>query len=493
MTRRYLAATLLLSGCMMAPSVTRNGCLVVRPFLQSGSFAAQTTISPYTQTSIQHLDLKLFTYDDTEHDQNIQRTLLNAQLDNPIVFANLKANTTYRIKAYAYASADNSLLISSNDEDSYTDVVLTNDDRPTLVTLKVKLIDRTFNGQATSSLTITSGGYSAVGSESLQIPFLGMVTTYAGNGAATWADGISYGASFRSPRGLAVDASGNLYVGDDGNRRVRKISQSGTVTTIAGNGVSGADDGNGTSATFTRPVGLAVDTSGNVYVADVSNNRIRKISPAGVVSTFAGSSASFADGTGTAGLFNSPYGLAADAAGNIYVADEANNRIRKITPAGVVSTVAGNGSAGCIDGTGSAASFSNPSGVALDDLGNIYVADFANNRIRKINAAGYVSTLAGNDATTSIDGLGTAASFYHPVNLAIDAQRNIWVTDYHTQRIRKVAPNGLVTTVAGNGSATFVNGTGIAASFYGPEGIAIDTFGNIFIGDCNNNRIRRIQ
>ncbi len=265
------------------------------------------------------------------------------------------------------------------------------------------------------------------------------------------------------------------------------------VITYAGSGIVGSADGTGSAASFNSPFGVAVDATGNVYVADLSSNKIRKITPAGVVSTLAGSGvAGSADGTGSAASFNNPYGVAVDAAGNVYVTDQTNQKIRKITPAGVVSTLAGSGELGSVDGTGSAASFYNPTGVAVDAAGNVYVADLTSNKIRKITPAGVVSTLAGSGVYVSADGTGSGASFKGPAGVAVDATGNLYVTDRYSNKIRKITPAGVVSTMVGSGVAGNADGSGSAASFNYPTGVAVDAAGNVYVADVNNQKIRKI-
>jgi sugar lactone lactonase YvrE len=319
------------------------------------------------------------------------------------------------------------------------------------------------------------------------------VSTFAGSGTAGSTDATGTAASFSNPRAVAVDASGNVYVADFINHKIRKITPAGVVSTFAGSGFTGSTDGTGTAASFRNPSGVAVDASGNVYVADYGNHKIRKITPSGVVSTFAGSGTQgSADATGTAASFNAPFGLAVDASGNIYVADTGNHKIRKITPAGVVSTLAGSGSYGSTDGTGTAAIFAFPNGVALDASGNVYVADTNNNKIRKITSAGVVSTFAGSGTQGSIDGTGTAASFDYPTGVAVDASGNVYVADTFNNKIRKITPAGVVSTLAGSGAQGSTDATGTAASFHYPAGVAVDAAGNVYVADYNNHKIRKI-
>lgn len=331
----------------------------------------------------------------------------------------------------------------------------------------------------------------------------GIVTTLAGSGAAGGGNGTGTGASFYNPATLVVDASGNVIVAGFADQNIRKISfpnglilNGGVVTTLAGSGLSGWVDGTGTGASFWSPAGVAIDANGNIIVADTANNRIRKVTSSGVVTTLAGSgSSAFADGTGAGASFSNPRGVAIDTDGNIIVADLANHRIRKVTPSGVVTTIAGSGSGQFSDGTGSGASFWFPRGVSIDANGNIIVADLLNHRIRKVtNPGGVVTTLAGSGSAAFADGTGTGASFSGPSGVATDTNGNIIVGDTDNHRIRKVTnPGGVVTTIAGSGSATFADGTGAGASFSSPWGVAVDASGNIFVADSGNNRIRKIS
>jgi len=332
----------------------------------------------------------------------------------------------------------------------------------------------------------------------LAIENAGIVTTFAGSGSRGSANGTGTAASFDQPTGVSIDGNGNLYVADSLNNVIRKITSAGVVTTLAGSGSVGSADGTGSAASFHYPQGVAVDGNGNVYVADTGNEVIRKITAAGVVSTLAGSgSAGSADGTGTAASFAQPLGVAADGNGNVYVADASYNLIRKITPAGVVSTLAGNGdiSGGSANGTGPAASFSYPAAVAVDGSGTVYVADASNNLIRKITPTGVVTTLAGNVSGGSADGTGAAASFYNPLGVAVDGNGNVYVADFGNNLIRKITAAGVVSTLAGNpaGNIGSTDGTGAAASFQDPIGIATTSGGTLYVADTLNNLIREIR
>jgi sugar lactone lactonase YvrE len=294
-----------------------------------------------------------------------------------------------------------------------------------------------------------------------------------------------------------VDSSGTFYVADASANTIQKITAAGVVTTLAGmKDVAGSQDGTGSNARFNQPGGIAVDGSGNVYVADTGNATIRKITPDGVVSTLAGSATrGNQDGVGSAASFRAPNGIAVDSTGNLYVADTYSATIRKITSSGSVSTLAGTaGSRGDADGTGSAARFNNPSGVAIDAAGNLYVADTYNETIRKITPSGVVTTLAGSVGISGgNDGTGIYALFNQPGGVAVDASGNICVADTGNATIRKVTSGGVVITLAGvAGVAGFGDSSSGVALFNQPHGLVADGAGNIYVADTGNAAIRKI-
>jgi DNA-binding beta-propeller fold protein YncE len=328
------------------------------------------------------------------------------------------------------------------------------------------------------------------------------VSTLAGTGSATpFADGEGSAATFNYPCGIALDASGNLYVADQDNHRIRKITPAGVVSTAAGTGNSTPfTNGALNVATFQYPGEVAVDAAGNLYVAEygtTGNNRIRLINTAGVVSTFAGTGnlTPFKDGAANTATFNKPNGIAVDTkTGRIYVADAGNNRIRYLASA-TVNTWAGTGSTTPFqDGAGSTATFNEPTGVAADTEGNLYIADASNHRIRKITAAGMVSTLAGTGSETPFaDGAGNKATFNVPAGIALDAAGNVYVADLKNHRIRKITPDGTVSTIAGDGTANFKDGAGKTAQFNEPRALTVTPDGStIYVVDRGNNKIRKI-
>ncbi|HTQ27514.1 MAG TPA: NHL repeat-containing protein [Puia sp.] len=324
----------------------------------------------------------------------------------------------------------------------------------------------------------------------------GEVTTLAGNGTKGSSNGVGTSATFAQPEGIAVDGSGNLYVADFGNNMIRKISPTGSVSTLAGNGTAGSANGAGNAATFDGPTGIAVDQIGNVYVADYTNNLIRLISSSGVVRTLAGSgTAGSTNGVATLASFNNPAGITVDAGGNAYVADSRNQLIRMISPSAVVTTLAGTGQLGYADGPASTAAFDFPFGIALDASGNVFVAEQGSQTIREISTSGVVSTFAGSSAVGSRNGIGTSASFWFPSGVAVDAQENVYVADYSNNMIRKINSAAVVTTLAGTGQAGSTNTTSSTgmASFDAPSGVAVDGAGNVYVADQYNDVIRMIN
>lgn len=312
------------------------------------------------------------------------------------------------------------------------------------------------------------------------------VSTLAGNSAAGQANGTGTNASFSSPQGTAVDAAGNVYVTDAFNHLIRKITPAGVTTTLAGTGTLGFAGGTSATAQFYSPQGIAVDATGNVYVSDQGNNAIYKITGTTVTILAGDGTAGSSNGTGSAARFNSPQGLAVDATGNIYVADRGNNRIRKITPAGVVTTFAGTGATGFIDGDGvTVAIFNRPTGIAADAAGNLYVTDQGNVALRKITTAGLVSTLVGGNKIYN-DLLNT------PAGVAVDATGNIYMTD-QSGRIMIITSQNVLYKLAGKvDTSGFLDGPKTTALFSSPTGIAVDASKNIYVADQNNNRIRKL-
>jgi serine/threonine protein kinase, bacterial len=321
-----------------------------------------------------------------------------------------------------------------------------------------------------------------------------VVSTFAGSGLMGFADGLGTQAQFANLMGIAADTMGNLYVADSHNNVIRKIDAAGNVITLAGSGVAGSKDGRGTAASFFYPGGIATDNKGNVYVADTHNSLIRKIDAEGIVTTIAGKRpGNYSDETDSTVKLDNPSGIAVDANGNIYVADWNNDDIRKITPAGKVITFAGSGTPGALDSEGAKASFYLPGGIAVDVSGNVYVSDTYNNMIRKITPGGSVTTLAGHKKKGFANGKSAAASFLHPQGIAVDAAGNLYVADMGNNCIRRITPSGIVSSLAGSGRRGAENGRDTVASFYKPYGVAVNKDGSVYVADFENNLVRKIS
>ena len=315
-----------------------------------------------------------------------------------------------------------------------------------------------------------------------------VVSTLAGTAKSGHKNGLAATAQFNFPTGLAVDKNESVYVADQNNNRIRVVFNK-QVADVAGSGAAGYADGASAVAKFFDPMDVAVDSKGNVYVADQLNDRIRLIA-GGKVSTLAGAGLpGFKDGAAAAALFSSPTGIAVDSKGNVYVADQNNDRIRLIA-GGKVSTLAGSGTGGFKDGAAATAQFSDPSGVAVDSKGNVYVADQNNDRVRLI-AGGKVSTLAGSGTIGFKDGPAASAQFDTPIDLVVDTLGTVYVADQNNHSIR-VITGGTVKTLAGDGYTGYKDGPVAVAQFNFPTGVALGPSGKLYVADQINARIRVI-
>jgi sugar lactone lactonase YvrE len=326
----------------------------------------------------------------------------------------------------------------------------------------------------------------------LPIQVLGQNVEYTVLESDTFQDGNSIYAKFNNPTGIAIDKKGNVFVADRDNHCIRKISTNQEVTTFAGSRKPGFLDGSGTTAMFNHPVGLAFDNKGDLYVADRDNHSIRKISPTGIVTTYAGNGkAGDLDSTCKEANFCRPNGLAIDLAGNVFVADTKNNKIRKITKIGEVVTLAGSSMfrGEYKNGLGGKARFYEPTSITILKNGDMYVCDSKNNRIRKVNQAGEVTNFVGSGIPRNRTGNGESASFGLPIGICKDKSGSLFVTARCS--IIKVEPNKDADIFAGF-DLDFRDGIGQQAAFYEPTGIAIDSLGNLFVADTGNNIIRKI-
>ena len=334
------------------------------------------------------------------------------------------------------------------------------------------------------------------------------ITTVAGTGTNgyTGDGGAATTAIIYSPSCVVLDSVGNLLIGESGNNLIRKMDTNGIISTVAGNGASGyfGDGGAATNAKLNDPLGLEVDSAGNIFIADVNNNRIRKVNTNGIITTFAGSGSQVFSGNGgyatNAGLAL-PNSTAEDANGNIFISDSSHSRIRKVDANGIITTVAGNGDIyNLFSGDGGAATnaaLSYPWGLAVDKTGNLFFADYSNNRIRKVDTNGIITTVVGNGTQgySGDGGAATNAELFGPSGVVVDSNGNLFFADDNNNCIRKVDTNGIITTVAGSGTNGYSGDGGVAtnAALNFPSDVAVDRNGNLFIADRNNNRIREVQ
>lgn len=503
-----LVTVLLLAGCM-APSklFSGNASLCLLPRINEG-LTTQAEIPVYSKTSINHLFIKLFTLAGEVENPvmnggvQITKDIPFADLDSRITFSSLRANTTYRVRGYAYKATGTSEADLISTAASYVDITVGSDDAPTTGNIPVLLINKDFNGQGTGSLAITAGGLYTEGSENLNVPYnistIAGIFNYKENVPATET-------SLLFPRGTVVDAAGNLYIADTALNRVRRVdATTGIITLIAGNGKSeySGNDGQATVAGFGSPYALAL--AGNIlYVSDNGSHRIRKVDlTTGITSLVAGNgTAAFAgdNGQATSASLNSPRGIAI--LNNIlYIADQGNHRVRQVDlGTGIITTVAGTGTAGYDvaqdGGQAISAKLNYPYGVAAAD-GVLYIADRYNHRVRQVVlGTGVITTVAGNGTGDYLGdgGQATSASLYHPCDVSI-ADGALYIADRSNDCIRKVVlGTGVISTVAGDGHSGFLGdgGQATSAKLWDPYDVTVGN-GNIYIADYGNQRIRKV-
>jgi sugar lactone lactonase YvrE len=350
--------------------------------------------------------------------------------------------------------------------------------------------------------------------KALFIPILGLlpivtsaqvITTIAGTSVAgsSGDKGQATAAELHNPVAVAFDGGGNLYIADFANNKIRMVSSAGVITTVAGNGSSGSsgDGGQATAAQLNNPEGVAMDIAGNIYIADAGNNVIRKVYTSGIITTLAGTlTLGFSGDGGPANKaeLNGPNAIAVDDSGRVFISDASNDRIRMIDTKGIIRTVAGNGKFGFSgdNGAATAAEIDFPYGIAVDTNSNLYIADYVNSRIRKVNKTGIISTIAGNGTPgyTGDGGQATAAELNFPVAVAVGDSGKIFTTDASDNVIRNINASGVISTYAGDDTAGYAGNGGLAtaAQMNYPYGITFDAYHNLFIADQDNNVIREV-
>jgi len=329
--------------------------------------------------------------------------------------------------------------------------------------------------------------------------FAGRKTTdtlrYSGDG------GLAVNALLNGCTGVAVDGAGNVYIADRDNNVVRKVNTAGVISTFAGTGVAGysGNGGSATAAMLNKPAALVTDGAGNVYVSDQGNNRIRKINAMGIISNYAGIGVAAYTGdadSATAAAINGPDGLAIDASGNLYIADAGNNAIRMVSTSGIISTVAGNGTIGSAGdgGPATAASLYSPSGVATDAAGNLYIADVLNNKIRKVSGTGVITTIAGTGVAgnTGNGSAAIAATLRYPTGVSVDGSGNVYIADQGNYNVRVINTSGIITNYAGTSTSGYDGDGGLAtaAKLGAPKSVYVDGWGRVYVSDITNHIVR---
>lgn len=505
----FAAATSVVCSCALIPGSKSispgvgHAKLILRPQVVEDGYKALAALSNYSRANINHLVIRIYFVNSDGSESAIAdgagnqifADLRGTEFDNSVTFSNLQRQTRYRIRCFAYKAPGESSgdLISTSNSTSFTDVYVQDDDRPTMATLKVRLIDVVFSGEAmTPNVNVTGGDYQRTGNEQIGVGIPRYQVSALAGSTSGYADGLGSVARFTLPFGLAADSAGNVFVADSGNHRVRKVGPDGMVTTVAGS-AQGFENGEAAKARFNQPRGIAVDRSGTLYVTDTYNNQIRVIGRDGTVTTLAGNvEPGLVDAAGDAARFNHPTGIAVDETGAVFVADTGNNCIRKIAPDGHVSTVAGSRDGGFHNGLRLEARFNLPAGIAQDRAGNLFIADAGNHAIRKMDRYGVVITFAGNGDFGDDDGQGPLARFDEPQGIAVDSTGTVYVADTNNNYIRRISTNGTVETLAGTGYEGFVNGGAEQSEFAQPVGITLDQIGRLYIADYNNGLIRLI-
>jgi streptogramin lyase len=471
---------------------------MVKPQVIAGGYEAQALVENYKKSDIKHLVIKVFELQGDvelpvvdEAGNHVQVDLLNAELDVPLKFSNL-FKTTYRIRCDAYrAPGVNPADRISVTEGSFTDVHIQSNNSPTVVALRVKLNDVPFIAGGTTSIEVTDGGIVRSGPvkvDKIRVDNV-LVSTVAGS-IRGWLDGPIASSRFDRPTSIAIGGDGTIFVSDAGNQGVRRLSASGDVSTVV-NQIKSAS-----SFELGMANGLAIGANGTFFLSLSNFNYLVSVTPGGILSTFSGTGQiGYVDGAKEAATYYQPVGIALDQSGNLFVADTYNHCIRKVNAvSGEVTTFAGNGVAGNVNGTGSSARFFHPTGITIDRFGNLFITDTNNHQIKRITPAGVVTTWAGRGDYGDEDGPAASARFDQPTGIAVDEQGNVFVADTSNNCIRKIsATDGIVSTFAGSGREGAIDGGGNMAEFAQPSGICFDREGNLLICDTNNHRIRRVE